>query len=113
MAFNDFERGFPFREETITNVQITEFENGVEQRRDFWGGKKKKRFTVNFKVNSLSEIKEIEDFFESQQGPLATFSFTNPLDSIEYTVRFEENSFEVERQHFGVYNAKVRLLEVF
>ena len=111
--FNDAQRGLPFYEETITNVLISEFENGVEQRRDKWG-KTKKRFTITFKVKTKVEVQDIRDYFTGKSGPLTTFSFTNPIDEVTYTVRFVENSLTVERQHYSIYNImKVELIEVF
>ena len=46
MAFNDYPRGLPYFRETIANVLIVEFENGVEQRRDLWG-RTKKEFEID------------------------------------------------------------------
>ena len=113
MAFNDYERGLPFSEEVLSNILISEYENGTEQRRDKWG-KTKRKFTMTFKVKTNTEVQAIRDFFITQSGPLTTFSFTNPIDSVVYTVRFVDNSIIVERQHHSVYNIiKVQLVEVF
>lgn len=112
MGFETFQRGLPFSEETITNVLVEEFEDGNEQRRDKWG-RTKKRFRIVFKVNTKSEIESIRDYFVSKSGPNTTFSFTNPIDSVAYTVRFVENSFVIERERYQVYNASCELVEVF
>jgi len=113
MAFNDYPRGLPYRRETVSNVAVIEFENGVEQRRDIWGGKTKKVFEIRFNVNTLAEIKAVHDFFVTKVGPSTSFSFTCPLDSQTYTVRFLENSFEIERRFYGTYFGKCKLIEVF
>ncbi len=112
MSDFNYDRGFPFYEETISKVLVSEVENGWEQRRDVWG-KTKKKFTIHFNVNSKTEIGTIRDFFVSKTGPKDTFTFTNPVDSTEYTVRYVDNSFKIERQNFGTYNARVELIEVF
>jgi len=97
----------------MTNVQIVEFENGVEQRRDVWGGKTKKIFDIQFNVNSKAEIVAVHDYFVNQLGPATSFSFTCPIDGNTYTVRFVEDSFDIERRFFGTYFGRCRLVEVF
>jgi len=112
LAFNDFLRSYPFQEETITNVVVEVFENGAEQRRDKWG-RTRKRFQVNFAPRSKDEIDQIKAFFVSRRGPANAFDFVNPLDNIDYVVRFEENSLKIARVAFGIYSASVNIVEVF
>ena len=113
MVFNDFPRGLPYKRSTVTNVKVIEFENGVEQRRDLWGGLNKKVFQIEFKVNTKAEIMAIHDFYVSKVGPSGTFSFTCPIDDVTYNVRFVENTFDVERRFYNTYFGRCRLVEVF
>jgi len=111
-AFNDILRGYPFIEQTIRSIMVSQFENGVEQRRDKWG-RSRKKFTITFPVMGKAEAENVRDFYESKSGPLDTFEFTNPIDGITRTVRFEEDSFDLERRYFNAYFGSVVILEVF
>jgi phage-related protein len=113
MAFNDFPRGLPYNLSVLTNVEIIEFDDGTEQRRDLWGGKTKKQITIMFNVNSKTEIMAIHDFFVSQCGPSQSFEFEDPITEETLNVRFVENSFNVERRHYGTYFGSAKLIEVF
>ena len=108
--FNTFERGFPYKEITECNILETEFENGVVQKRKKWS-QARKRFQLTFNVNTLTEITEIKDYFIARDGSYDTFTFTEPLSSTAYTVRFKENSFELTRDNYGSYSATVELIE--
>lgn len=111
--FSQFERGYPFEEITIANVEVVEFENGAEQRRDMWG-KVKKQFNITFPVMKKAEVLAIQDFWENVLGPAETFIFTNPVTGITYPkVKFVEGSFKYTRSHFDTYFASVSLVEVF
>ncbi len=108
--FVDFARGLPYSEITEIKVLTSEYENGVVQKRKKWHTNKKS-FKIVFKVNTLIEIQAIRDYFIATDGSVDTFTFTEPLSSTAYTVRFKDNSFEIERLHFGVYNSSVILEE--
>lgn len=110
--FNEFERGYPFVEDTVSNVLVAEFENGVEQRRDKWG-RTKKRFEVAFNLMNHAQATSLRDFFEQKSGSADTFQFTNPINGITYTVRFLEGTLRIERRFFSSYFATVGLIEVF
>ena len=108
--FNTFARGLPYTEITTFKVLTSEFENGVVQKRQKWH-QSKKSWEIRFKTNTLTKIKAIRDYFISMTGSVTTFTFTEPLSSVAYTVRFKDDSFTVERQHHGVYNASVTIEE--
>ena len=112
LSFNDFLRSYPFDEETLTNIIVEQFENGAEQRRDKWG-RTRKRFGVNFNPRSKDEIDALRTFFVSRRGPANAFDFISPLDNVDYLVRFEENSLQISRTAYGIYQAQVTLVEVF
>lgn len=111
-SFSQFDRSYPFEEETQFNVLVQTFESGAEQRRDKWG-RSKKSFTIQFAPRVKDDIDDIKQFYEQNSGSANLFNFTNPLDGIVYTVRFEANSLKIQRIAFNVYQASVQLVEVF
>lgn len=112
--FNNAERGLPFVESLITNVLVSsDFDAAPEQRRDKWRGNVKHKFQIKFEHNTKSEIEDIRNFFINQKGPHETFTFTNPNDLVEYKVRFDGESFKIERRGYDDYNAEVTLIECF
>ena len=108
--FNTFARGLPFVEISEIKVLTSEYENGTVQKRKKWH-KNKKSWRIVFKTNTLAEIKAIRDYFITPNGSVDTFTFTEPLSSTAYTVRFKDDTFEIERQSFGVFNSSVILEE--
>ena len=112
LSFNDFLRSYPYVEDTIRNVRVEVFENGAEQRRDIWG-RSRKRFTIEFAPRVKSEVDDLREFYEAKAGPGLAFNFTNPLDSVTRSVRFEENSLIISRNAFGVFAARFVVVEVF
>lgn len=90
---------------------ISEFENGAEQRR-------RKRlnplakWTLRFSNRTHPEMTEVRDFFKSKFGAFMAFTWTNPNDSVEYTVRFIEDSFQFSRKAYGVYDFECEFIEV-
>ena len=109
--FSVFSRGLDYVVETNYDIlSSTEFTNGVTQKRNK-RTTSQKIFTITFLNNTKTEIVAIRDYFVAREGSLNTFKFTEPLESIEYTVRFAEDSFIIERQEIGIYNAKIKLVE--
>ena len=108
--FADFARGLPYTEITTVKVLTSEYENGVVQKRKKWH-KDKKSWEIRFKTNTLTEIQAIRDYFIATDGSADTFTFTEPLSDVAYTVRFKDDSFTLERQHHGVYNSSVIIEE--
>jgi hypothetical protein len=82
-------------------VIISEFENDTEQRRLKHGNK-----VIGFKIASPAltyvQLQDYRNFFISKYGALTSFTFTNPFDNTEYTVRFVQDSFKT-KYTAGVY----------
>ena len=110
--FSGFDRGFPYKEITEFNILETEMESGVVQKRKKWS-RSKKKFQIKFNVNTKTEILAIRDYFVARDGSYDTFTFTEPLSSTAYTVRFVEDSFELTRDNYGSYSASIELIEEF
>ena len=71
----------------------SEAENGVKQYRSIWPtGKYTWRLT--FKARTLAVAQAILAFFETKLGKATSFTWTCPLDSTEYTVRFSNDRLE-------------------
>ena len=90
---------------------ISEFENGAEQRRRKWANPLSK-WTLRFNNRTLDEMTAVRDFFKNKAGSLAAFTWTNPNDSVEYTVRFAEDSFKFSRKAYGIYDFEFDFIEV-
>ena len=90
---------------------VSEFENGAEQRRRKWANPQRK-WTLRFNNRTHTEMTEVSDFFKSKFGAFMAFTWTNPNDSVEYTVRFVEDSFQFSRKAYGVYDFEFEFIEV-
>jgi len=101
----------PVEEHIETKTIVTGFENGVEQRRSKWS-QQKRTFILNFTNNTAAEKAAVQSFFITKLGQATAFTFTNPNDSVEYTVRFADDGFKVTRKNYGVYDFQVKLVQV-
>jgi phage-related protein len=90
---------------------VSEFENGAEQRRRKWQNPLSK-WTLRFNNRTSAEMATVRDFFKNKFGAFMSFTWTNPNDSVEYTVRFVEDSFQFSRKAYGVYDFEFEFIEV-
>jgi uncharacterized protein (TIGR02217 family) len=90
---------------------ITEFENGVEQRRARRAGQRRS-WRLQYKNRSSSDLSTITTIFDSKKGALTSFTWTNPIDSQDYTVRFKEDSLRYTNDVYGLYNIEFELTEI-
>src|SRR3990167_2437360 len=93
---------FVYEQEKKYNTLITDFESGKEQRRKKWANPKR-RFLLRYRNIGQTEYNSIISFFDSQSGAFDTFSWTNPMDSVAYTVRFLEDTLKVEELAYQRY----------
>ena len=98
-------------EEIKFNTLVSEFENGVEQRRAKWANPLR-RWRLFFKIRTQTEMENVRDFFISKKGALSSFTWENPNDGQTYTVRFEEDGFKLKRVHYQLYDFEVSFVEV-
>lgn len=79
---------------TDFGVLISEFENNYEQRRLRNSGA-----VMGWKIESpaltYTQMTSYRSFFLSKYGSLTSFTFLNPMDGLEHTVRFVPGSFEI------------------
>jgi phage-related protein len=90
---------------------VSEFENGAEQRRRKWANPLRK-WTLRFRHRHLSEMNDIRNFFMGKCGAFGAFTWTNPNDSTEYTVRFAEDSFRFTLKAYRIYDFELDFVEV-
>lgn len=102
---------FTLTEEPTFKTDITEYENGVEQRRKAWASARRE-WKLVFKNRTLTEINLIKSFFLGKYGAFSSFTWTNPNDSTEYTVRFKQDSFVFERKGYNAYDAETVFIQV-
>ncbi len=102
---------FVFTQTTEFSTVMSEFENGAEQRRAKWASDFKK-FDCRFENRPKTDFTTLQAFFEAREGKYDTFEFTNPEDSVVYTVRFDDDKLEISHKTALVYSFKLKLKEV-
>lgn len=102
---------FVFEEEIGFNTLVSQFENGVEQRRATRANSIR-RFNLAFRNRTLAEMEAVRDFFLAKYGKLTSFTWSNPNDSVEYTVRFDDDSFKTQNTAYQVYDFSISLIQV-
>jgi len=102
---------YVFEEEIKYNTAISRFENGSEQRRSLWAAPAHK-FKLTFNNRTESEKDDVLELYNEMLGAYGTFLWTNPNDSVQYTVRFDEDSFALKNKAYGIYDFSVNLIQV-
>ena len=90
---------------------ISKFENGTEQRRGKWSSPLH-TFNLQFKNRTQAEMEDLKAFFSDKEGMLDAFTWENPIDSTEYTVRFKEDGFTAELVAYQIYNVVLKFIQV-
>lgn len=96
-------------EEIRFKTLITQFESGKEQRRS--KGTPRRVWTMKF-----SRLKDEGDaiwaFYVARRGAYETFLWTNPIDGVQYTVRFLEDNLSRTDLYHLVYEFGLKFIEV-
>lgn len=111
MADLEIKPDFAFQKRTVYDTIITEFENGVEQRRPRRAQSVRKWF-LQFRNRPLSEITTIQNIFDACKGRFSTFTWLHPLDGQTYTVRFEDDTLDPINHLYGFYDLEFSVTEV-
>lgn len=98
-------------EEIQFDTLISEFENGYEQRRSLRDDPLR-RWKLFYTNRTLAELEEITDFFVSKKGAFTAFTWDNPNDSEQYTVRFLGDKLKFKRVAFNIFSLEVEFMEV-
>lgn len=97
--------------QTIVDEKFT----GSEQRRDIWTNPRRK-WVLEFDKNKVDR-EDLVDFFIAQKGRKNSFKWTWAADKggddVEYTVRFNSDSINLDVMELGYSNFKLELVEVF
>jgi phage-related protein len=102
---------FVLEEEAKFSTLVSQYENGYEQRRNKWANPLRE-WTLNFKNRTATELATVRDFFLAKKGIYTTFTWVNPLDSVEYTVRFREDSLKYTYKSYGIYDFSFNFVQV-
>ncbi len=111
MADYTFISDFPIDEKVKYDTIVDEFENGAEQRRSRRAGSIR-RWKLDYKARTTAEKDAVKNFFDSKKGRLSTFTFNNPNDGIDYTVRFDMDEFNPRKIGPSVFSFEVTLVQV-
>jgi phage-related protein len=99
-------------EETIKySTAVSKFENGTEQRRSLWSTPLRK-FKLAFRNRNSTDYGTLRDLFNAKLGAYTSFLWTNPNDSTQYTVRFDDDSLMVRQKAYGIYDVEFSLVQV-
>jgi len=102
---------YVFDEKIQYKTIVSQFENGAEQRRAKWASGQRS-WTLQFNNRTAADFDTVIDFVTAKKGAYSSFTWTNPNDATEYTVRFEEDSVSFSNKAYGVYDFNFRLTEV-
>jgi phage-related protein len=90
---------------------VSEAENGYEQRRSR-RDTPLRAFNLVFNNRTLVEMQAIRDFFILKKGSCTSFTWVNPNDSVEYTVRFADDALKPKRKMFNLFDLTAKFVEV-
>jgi len=93
------------------NTLRTNESYGKERRRNKWASPRR-AWNLNFTNASGTAVTDIINFYTTVSGSFDSFSWTNPVDSTAYTVRFQEGSLKREFIGYDRYNVSCSFLEV-
>lgn len=102
---------YTFTKETNYKTLVSQFESGVEQRRSKWTAPVR-TWKLQYKNRDATDLGTIQTLFDAKLGAYQSFTWTNPVDSVDYTVRFKEDSLSVSCDYYGRYNIEFELIEV-
>jgi len=111
MSDFNYQPDFVFEETLEYKTLVSEFENGVEQRRRKWANPLRK-WTLRFHNRTKADMEVVRDYFKNRYGAFMAFTWTNPNDAVEYTVRFSEDSFKYSMKAHEVYDFDFEFVEV-
>lgn len=111
MAEFNWKPDFVFEETPKFQTIVSTFENGSEQRRARWGTARRE-WKLQFVNKTKTEFESIRNFFIAKKGALTAFTWENINDSVEYSVRFVEDSVNFKMKSTGVYDFEFSFIEV-
>ena len=92
-------------------IHTVEYETGIEQRRARHADSRR-RWKLVYSNRPTSQMETVRDFFIAKKGSLTSFTWTNPNDSVEYDVRFEDQELRITRDRYARWNWEMTFIEV-
>jgi phage-related protein len=102
---------YPVPEGYDDSVITSPFEGGYVQTRALCS-RIKKFWQINYNYLSATNKDSLVTFFGTTNGAADSFTWTNPLDSVSYTVRFKPKSFSCNHTLFSRWEVKFVLEQV-
>lgn len=102
---------YVFEEEPKFSTAVSKFENGTEQRRALWSTPLR-TFKLQYRNRSSADYSAVLSLLTTKLGQYTSFLWTNPNDSVQYTVRFSEDSIGFKNKAFGIYDFEFSLVQV-
>ncbi len=102
---------FNWEETPEFHTLVSQMESGFEQRRNKWSASRRK-FRLVFTNRSKTDYETARDFFLARKGAYEAFDWTNPNDSVSYSVRFDGDSFKFINKAYNVYAFECTFIEV-
>ena len=78
---------YPIREQVINPAISSPFENGMVQVRPRFT-RSRKRWSISYRALTEAEKNTVKNFYDSVSGGSYYFTWENPMDEVEHTVRF-------------------------
>jgi len=100
---------YVYEEETEYRVDIIEFEDGSEKRMRY--GSPKKTFTLRYDKITETKKDSILTFFDGISGTLQSFTWNNPLNNEDYTVRLAGNEISINEPEYKQYDIQISFIE--
>jgi len=111
MSVFHWEPDYVYTEVTGYRNNIIEYESGKE-RRMLKHAYVRRLWTLIFPKVTKTHVTDMESFFKLNHGAHLTFDWTNPIDNVTYTARFDEDSLSFTRITDDVYDITCKLYEV-
>ena len=102
---------YAFEEIEKYDTIVTEFENGVEQRRPRWATSLKSWVFV-YKNKNSTDVGTLQTLFSTKKGMYDTWYWTNPVNNTQYLVRFNTDELRVSLKAYGVYDVEFSVRQV-
>lgn len=90
---------------------ISQYENGVEQRRAKWSTPIRE-WCLNYINRAAADFCCARDFYICKCGGLCSFTWQNPSDSCCYTVRFKEDSLRFTLKSYCIWDFSFAFIQV-
>ena len=113
VAVTELEDAKYFSENLDDPALRVDYDGGYQATRPRYTRAPRRTWTTGFTLMGQTEYEACRTFYESRKGGSESFTWTNPADGVEYTVRFQEFSPEYIGPGPGRrFNLKIKLKQV-